>query len=250
MKKFILSFLLVSSTLIFAQFHEQISKIDTFIQNKEYDKALSLSKEVYDSSNLSEEEKRALEEIIKEIEVFKIQADIKNNLGSLDVNHTNTDSITVSDVNSNSTTPLLFNESILKKENFDSYKEYEDKIISTNNSEAIYRLSLLYVKNLLYEHAMNLALKDKNKDTRNLFIAAVSARMIGEYNKSIKLYNQILSRYPNNPKSILGLAMAYKGLGDFKSALRYMKQYAVYDNSGNIENEIKLLEIAIQNHIR
>ena len=89
---------------------------------------------------------------------------------------------------------------------------------------------------------MHLALKDKKGSIKNIYLAATCARMIGKYDTSINLYSKVLNVDGQHAKSILGLAMAYKGKGDFDKALHYMQKYSHYDSSAEVINAINSLQ--------
>ena len=226
------------SALIFASFLEDMQSIDREIQSKNYAKALEKSENLL-KTNLSEDEKKSLLTIIKEIKSKKDDNTAVNNLG-LSNSLTLTDDTLAS--SGDGTLPTLVNEEISDGSKFSKYSEYEKQILSTSNSDAINQLALLYIRENLYESAMKLAMKDKNKDPRNMYLAATAARMIGKYDTAIDLYSKVLSKNSGHSKSILGLAMAYKGKGQYKQALKYLRQYSNYDSSDRIVNEIQVLE--------
>lgn len=246
MKKYIFFILFCISNLIFADFATDMQQLDSLIQKQEYSKAIEFGKKIM-QTNISDDEKKSVEVIIKEIELKKEPANIKTNIGDV-VEEINTD--TGLSAENDGTLPVLTSETISDRKKFEEYGEYEKKVVSTNNSEAIYNLAKLYIKDGLYERAMNLALKDRHKDIRNIYIAATSARMLGYYDKSIKLYKQVLSNNPNHAKSLLGTAVAYKGKNDIKQALKYMTSYSKYDNSNEIMNDIYLMQEALSNSSR
>ncbi|WP_068268220.1 CDC27 family protein [Caviibacter abscessus] len=206
MKKILTILALVFSTAVFAEFIDDIAKIDEQIQNNNYENALKLSKELM-KTNLSAADRATLEALIQDIEAKRKTPSIDEALSAL-----------------GDGTLFTSTETISTASKFEQYRQYEKQILSTNNEDAIHRLALLYVKEGLYESAMKLALKDKSKSVKNLYLAATSARMIGKYDMAINLYNQVLSS-GTHYKSYLGLAMAYRGKGDFEKAESYMQQY-------------------------
>lgn len=206
MKKILSFSFLIFSTIIFAEFIDDIGKIDEQIQNKNYENALKLSKELM-NTNLSITDKATLEALIQDIEAKIKTPDIDDNLSLIADG-----------------TLITSTETISTAAKFEQYKQYEKQILSTENEDAIYSLALLYVKEGLYESALKLALKDKKQSVKNLYLAATAARMTGKYNMAVNLYNKVLQHGPHL-KSYLGLAMAYRGLGEFEKAQSYMQKY-------------------------
>ena len=64
------------------------------------------------------------------------------------------------------------------------------------------------------------------------------------FGQPIKLlgYSKVLNVDGQHAKSILGLAMAYKGKGDFDKALHDMQKYSHYDSSAEVINAINSLQ--------
>lgn len=225
MKRILISITLICSSFVFAEFLDEINKIDNEIQNKNYEKAYRMSVNMLSNSNLSTTEKATVEALIQDIENKMKIVSIDETLSAI--------------TNGTITLP---SETVSSSTKFEKYKEYEKQVLSTNNEDAIHSLALLYVKDGLYERAMHLALKDKKGSIKNIYLAATCARMIGKYDTSINLYSKVLNVDGQHAKSILGLAMAYKGKGDFNKALHYMQKYSHYDSSAEVINAINSLQ--------
>lgn len=207
MKKILTVLALIFSTVVFAEFIDEIAKIEEQIRSNNYENALKLSKELMDT-NISLADRTALEVLIQDIEAKMKTPNIDDALSAIADG-----------------TLFTSTETISTAAKFEQYKQYEKQILSTNNEDAIHSMALLYVKEGLYESAMKLALKDRKKSVKNIYLAATAARMIGKYDMAINLYNKVLESGAH-AKSYLGLAMAYRGKGDFGKAESYMQQYS------------------------
>lgn len=241
MKKVLLALVLILSVYSYSDFIDEMQKIDKLIQSKSYDKAYDKANQLL-NSDISKDDKNSVIAVMQEIENKKKTVEANN------TNATITDLITQAlDENTelsaanDGTTQALPTESISDASKFNQYKSYENQVVSTNNADAIYSLALLYIKDGLYESAMNLALKDKTHNPKNLYLAATTARFIGKYDTAINNYQKVLKVNSNHAKSYLGLAMAYKGKGNYKTALKYLNTYASYDNSDAVRKEIAIL---------
>ena len=239
MKKSIVVLLISLASIVFADIITDLQNIDKDLQNKDYNGALSKSKEAMKKA-ISDDDKKAIEAVVNEIKekIKDTSADVLNNLGASDVEVQENDELTTKD---SGTLPGLPAEHVADAAKFEKYKKYEQQVVSTGNSEAIHSLAMLYIKEGLYEHAMNLALRDRSRNIKNIYLAATTARMIGKYDQAIKLYNNILNVNSSHAKTYLGLAMAYKGKGKFSQSLKYLKMYANYDNSRRIQEDIHVL---------
>ena len=139
------------------------------------------------------------------------------------------------------TTPTIGREEASDGSKFKVYDNYEKAIKSNPSSGAIFRLCNLYFRDGLYERAMNLAKQDNARDIRNLYVVALSSRLMGNFDQSIQYYNEILARYPNFLEAHLGLGIAYKSKRDFKRAVEYLKTYNNSRRDENVNKEIALL---------
>lgn len=241
MKKILTVLLVFITMIVSANFLDEIHSIDKEIENRNYEKALEKSKNLL-KTNISEDEKRTIITLIDEINQKMNNNNVTtliNNLGNVEVSLKTDASLTAV---ADGTLLVLPTEEISNGTKFSEYKKYEEQIVSTGNSDAINQLAILYIKENLYESAMKVALKDKKRDLKNIYLAATSARMIGKYKESIQLYTEVLKKDSSNPKALLGIAMAYKLNGDNNAALKYLKSYSKYDSSDRIMREIQVLE--------
>lgn len=139
------------------------------------------------------------------------------------------------------TTPTIGGSEASDGSKFKVYDNYEKAIKTNPSSGAIFRLCNLYFRDGLYERAMTLAKQDNARDIRNLYVVAVSSRLMGNFDQSIQYYNEILARYPNFLEAHLGLGIAYKSKRDFKRAVEYLKTYNNSRRDENVNREIALL---------
>lgn len=139
------------------------------------------------------------------------------------------------------TTPVAGGDEVSDGSKFKVYDNYEKAIHSNPTSGAIFRLCNLYFRDGLYERAMDLAKTDNARDIRNLYVVAVSSRLMGNFDQSIQYYNEILARYPGFPEAHLGLGIAYKAKGDFRRAVEYLKTYNNSRRDENVNRQIALL---------
>ncbi len=230
-KKILAGISLILSNFIFADFLGDIQKIDKYIQNKNYKEAIKLGENLL-KTDLSNSDKNILNVILDEVRAKIPMDDIKSQTEIIIENTKNS-------IEENIITPIVEKGTRLK---FKEYENYEMKILETGNSVAINDFSKWYIEHGLYEKAMNLALQDPNRTTENIYLAATAARMIGQYDKSISLYNEVLEYNPNHYKTFLGLAMAYKLKGHFKIAASYLIKYQQFNNSPEIERQINKLQ--------
>lgn len=240
MKKLCMVIFAIMTTFIFADIISDLQGIDKEIQNKNYKQALNKSKEVLKKA-ISEDDKKAILSVMKDIEskIKETGDNLLTNIGKDTTDVEDDESLKASD---DGTLSILPTEMISDGSKFQKYRNYEKQIVSTGNADAIHSLAMLYIRENLYESAMNLALKDKSRNPKNIFLAATAARMIGRFDKSIKLYNEVLSKNSSHAKSYLGLAMAYKGKGDFKNASRYLHTYANHDGSQRVHHDLQVLD--------
>ncbi len=236
MKKLVIAIAIGLSTILFADIISDLQAIDKEIQKKNYYGALNKSREML-KKNINEDDRRAIESVISDIENrIKSTGKVLTNIGQENIDVTENEELKASD---DGTLLSLPSEKISDASKFTQYKNYEKQVVSTGNADAIHSLAMLYIKESLYESAMNLALRDKTRNVKNIFLAATAARMIGRFDKSIKLYNEVLSKNSNHAKSYLGLAMAYKGKGDFSQAQKYLKMSN--EHSQRIQHDLGVL---------
>lgn len=238
MKKLLVVIYISIATLVFADIIGDLQNIDKDVQNKKYDSAINKGKEALKKVT-SDDDRRAIESVLNDVQkkIKDAATNVINNLGE-SIDTENNDELSATDTG---TLPSLPSEKTFDSATFARYKKYENQVVATGNSEAIHSLAMMYVREGLYESAMNLALRDKSRSTRNIYLAATAARMIGRFDKSIQLYNELLKRDSGHPKTYLGLAMAYKGKGNYKQALSYLRTYQSHDNSRRIQQDINVL---------
>ena len=195
MKKLVIAIAIGLSTILFADIISDLQAIDKEIQKKNYDGALNKSREML-KKNINEDDRRAIESVISDIENrIKSTGKVLTNIGQENIDVTENEELKASD---DGTLLSLPSEKISDASKFTQYKNYEKQVVSTGNADAIHSLAMLYIKESLYESAMNLALRDKTRNIKNIFLAATAARMIGRFDKSIKLYNEVLSKNSNH----------------------------------------------------
>ena len=168
-----------------------------------------------------------------------IQSEL-NNINNTDTAATTTAPAATSTVDTG-TTPTIGGDEASDGSKFKVYDNYEKAIKTNPSSGEIFRLCNLYFRDGLYERAMNLAKQDNARDIRNLYVVALSSRLMGNFDQSIQYYNEILARYPNFLEAHLGLGIAYKSKGDFKRAVEYLKTYNNSRRDENVNKEIALL---------
>lgn len=132
-----------------------------------------------------------------------------------------------------------------KKDKYmDEYYEFFEKyLVKTGytDSDKIFQLGNSYFKDNLYEKARDVFIMDKNLDERNLFGAATSNRLLGNYRKAASFYGKILQLNPEFYQGYLGRGASYQNLGDYNRAIKdfeiyleYKKDINVYISLGNI----------------
>ena len=168
-----------------------------------------------------------------------IQSEL-NNINNTDTAAAATTTTTTSSVDTG-TTPTIGGDEASDGSKFKVYDNYEKAIKTNPSSGAIFRLCNLYFRDGLYERAMNIAKQDNARDIRNLYVVALSSRLMGNFDQSIQYYNEILARYPNYLEAHLGLGIAYKSKRDFKRAVEYLKTYNNSRRDENVNREIALL---------
>lgn len=217
------------SIISFPSFLDGIREMDQYLQKNDYENAYKVAKDI-EKTELSKDDRKVLESIIEEIE-SKLPK--KEEITEI-IKEENTEDETKVPVS-----PTIPKTSPAK---FAEYKAHEKEILASKNSQVINDYAKLYVRSGLLESAMNFALKDPNRSVENIYLAATAARMIGEYDKAISLYNEVLNKNPNNSKAILGLAVSYKSKQDFYKAVKYLKKYSQFNNSPEIQEQIRILQ--------
>lgn len=230
MKKLVFLFLLFPF-ISYADIVDNLKSLDILINEKQYNRAEDYARNLLDNSNISDSDKKLLKLVLKDIESKKAEQ------------VEDTTDIEKKDEQDISGLPKYRK---INKDDFLNYSNYEEKVIETKDPRAIYALAKLYASDGLYQKAMEIALKDQSGQDYNIYIAATAARLIGNYDISINLYNKLLNNNPNDAKSLLGMAMAYKGIDDINDALIYMQKYYNIQPSEDILQDIKLMNLALR----
>ena len=115
----------------------------------------------------------------------------------------------------------------LKEEFIEKFELYLDRI-NYENSKAVYHLGNIYVKEGEFERALNVFGKDKSENMKNLFGAATTSRVLGQYRTSIKYYNKLIEKRRGFYEAYLGRGMSYKMSGNFESAIEDFNFYLKY----------------------
>ena len=137
-------------------------------------------------------------------------------------------------------------------EEFNIYLEYIKQ-----DSEELFKVGDYYFKDGRYEKAYEVFSQD-NKNLKNVFGAATTARFLSEYDKSLKLYTQAINMAPDFYESYLGRGIVNRNIKnyseaieDFKKYMEYKKDEAVYTGlgdvymvTGNYQEAKKVLEVA------
>ncbi len=116
------------------------------------------------------------------------------------------------------------------------FEEFETYLKNTNykNSQDIYTLGSIYMNDKSFERAYNVFKMDKEKDYRNYFGAATTARFLGKYDTAILFYNKLLSEKPDFYRGYLGLGISYQLKGDYHKAIENMEKYLLYQEDENV----------------
>jgi|GEM_PF-690522 len=138
---------------------------------------------------------------------------------------------------------LNWRKAIYERELFVYYELYLE-INNYQDSEGIYDLGNIYMSSEMFQKAMEIFEKDRNKDYRNIFGVAVTSRYLGDYKKSIENYENFIRLEPSMNEAYLGLAQAYQMSGDFDKALAYFDRYLRYEKVERIYVVMANIEIA------
>jgi len=135
---------------------------------------------------------------------------------------------------------LILDKKNVFKWNYDKKEEYfeqfETYLKKTNyrNSEDIYTLGSIYMNDKSFERAYTVFKMDKEKDYRNYFGAATTARFLGEYDTAIVFYNKLLSEKPDFYRGYLGLGISYQMKENYHKAIENMEKYLIYKEDENV----------------
>ena len=143
------------------------------------------------------------------------------------------------------TMPVTQTEDVSSEEKYNTYGSYENATLKKGKS-ATFRMAQLYFKDGLYERAVNLAkkdvaLKEGEQDISLMYVVAIGSRLMGNFDQSVTYYDKILSQGEAQPEALLGIAIAYKGKGDFAKALKYLNEYEDLNSTEQVQKEIKYL---------
>lgn len=92
---------------------------------------------------------------------------------------------------------------------------------------------------LNYETTIENAMQDLNS-IQNIYLIATCHRLLANYDESIKYYQKLLN-IESNPKTLFGIALAYRGKGDKSMAIEYLNQI-YYGPEYILKNKEKLIQ--------
>jgi len=139
---------------------------------------------------------------------------------------------------------MLSGMSYSKKEEY--FQEFETYIKREgySNSETIYTLGKIYMNDKSFERAYNIFRKDENRDYRNSFGAATTARFLGKYEIAIKYYKSTLDEKPDFYPVYIGLGSAYQLEKSYDEAIENYNKYLKYVNDPNVYVSISNIYMA------
>ena len=137
-------------------------------------------------------------------------------------------------------------------EEFNIYLEYIKQ-----DSEELFKVGDYYFKDGRYEKAYEVFSQD-NKNLKNVFGAATTARFLSEHDKSLKLYTQAINMAPDFYESYLGRGIVNRNIKNYSEAIEDFKKYMEYKKdeagytglgdlymvTGNYQEAKKILEVA------
>ena len=231
MKKFkkLIPLLLFLPFLMRGDFLDELQSMDILLQQGKFQEALDKGRALQ-KTNISDEDKKALQNLLSKIEE-KIKSEAKKEISN-------------SDVVNNNGEPNFETDEVVEDENLETisdgtvaypgdelndiskYKEYdrlEAEVLASKNQDNINSLLKIYMRSGLYERAMKLG--QKSRDSRNMYIGALAARLTGRYDISITQYKRVINSEPDNLDAILGLGLAYRANKDNSNASKYLRMY-------------------------
>lgn len=116
----------------------------------------------------------------------------------------------------------------MSKEELDLYVKI---YLKKDNEDEIYRIAKSYAIQNYLETAYSVA--KMSNSTRNIYLQAVTSRLIGEHKRAINAYSNVLSVNPNDANSLLGIAISYKANDDIMQATGYLNRYLELINDSN-----------------
>ncbi|MDO5088962.1 MAG: tetratricopeptide repeat protein [Leptotrichiaceae bacterium] len=242
----------------------KIQTIDTLIQQGKYDRAEQAARRLLNDPNITPQEKASVQNLLNEISNKKnaqkqqqntAQSNEKPNNAQAEIDKIISEAIqsgdtatTVPPTADTGTVPITQTDDVSDGSKFGTYNNYEKAALAKKNASTIFQLCQLYFKDGLFERAANLAKKDTSGDLRNLYVVAISSRLMGNYDQSINYYNRILAVSPGQAQARLGIGIAYKGKGEFSKALEYLRSYAASNPDREVTRQIAVLNEVIANN--
>ena len=264
MKKIILltTLILAAAIIVKGDLLGRIQTIDTLIQQGKYDRAEQSARKLLNDPNITPQEKASVQNLLNEIaqkkngqkqqqtnqQAQQQQQATQSEIDKIITEATqNGDAANTPQTADTGTVPVTQTDDVSDGSKFGTYNNYEKAAFAKKNASTIYQLCQLYFKDGLFERAANLAKKDTSGDIRNLYVVAISSRLMGNYDQSIDYYNRILASSPGEAQARLGIGIAYKGKGDYGKALEYLRSYASSNPDREVTREIAILNEVIAN---
>ncbi|WP_158612501.1 lipopolysaccharide assembly protein LapB [Leptotrichia sp. OH3620_COT-345] len=242
----------------------KIQTIDTLVQQGKYDRAEQAARRLLNDPNITPQEKASVQNLLNEISKKKnsqkqqqtvTQSTEKQNDAQAEIDKIISEAVqgeniatTLPPTADTGTVPITQTDDVSDGSKFGTYNNYEKAALAKRNASTIFQLCQLYFKDGLFERAANLAKKDTSGDLRNLYVVAISSRLMGNYDQSINYYNRILSVSPGEAQARLGIGIAYKGKGEFSKALEYLRAYAATNPDREVTRQIAVLNEVIANN--
>jgi putative tetratricopeptide repeat-containing domain protein len=236
----------------------KIQTIDNLIQKGKYDKAEQDARKLLNDPNITPQEKASIQNLLNEIAQKKnSQTQQQPNNQQQGQNAQSEIDKIISEATQNGdpnattadtgTAPVTQTDDVSDGSKFNTYNSYESAALAKRDASTIFQLCQLYFKDGLFERAANLAKKDRSGDIRNLYVVAISSRLMGNYDQSIDYYNRILASAPGESQAKLGIGIAYKGKGEYAKALEYLRSYSATNPDREVSREIAILNEVITN---
>ena len=127
---------------------------------------------------------------------------------------------------------------------FEAYLELKNE----KNSDNIFFVGDLYFKSNLYEKAFNAFTSDKEENYKNLFGAAVTSRLLGEFRKSIDYYKKLIEEKGSFAEAYLGLGICFKMIDEIDLAIDSFKKYLEFDKDEKVFVELTTLYMLKKNN--
>ena len=231
MKKFkrLIPILLFLPFLMRGDFLDELQSMDVLLQQGKFQEALDKGRALQ-KTNISDEDKKALQNLLAKIEE-KIKSEAKKEVNSNNVVNNNgepnfeTDEATEGEEleTISDGTVAYPGDELNDASRYKEFDRLESEVLASKNQDNINSLLKIYMKSGLYERAMKLS--QKSRDSRNMYIGALAARLTGRYDISISQYKRVISAEPGNLDAILGLGLAYRANKDNSNAAKYLRMY-------------------------